>query len=121
MGHVRLRIDHGGAQLLEYLAMFLAGSLGDDMGNSHFDDKHGGENADVHSLANTNGHRFAILDSGLFQRFTVQIFYHKGIIGISPYCLDLVFIFIHCDYFFTCVRKRFDKGRAKTAKADHTK
>ena len=64
-GHVGLRVNHRGTQVLEHLAVHLAGGFGNDLGHAQFDDQHRGQDADVHLLADAHRNRAAVLHAGL--------------------------------------------------------
>ena len=119
--HIRLRVDHRRPQLLEHLAVFGAGGLGDDMGDAHFNHQHGGQDAHVNGLTDTDGDCVAVLNPGFLQRLLAEGLHHKGVVRVPAHGFDRLLVLIHGDDFLACIGQGFYQGGAEPPQADNTK
>ena len=99
--------------------MSRAAGFGNHMRHPHVQHQHGGQNADVDLLANTDAYRTAVLNADFGQSLFAQIIYHKGIVSIFANSLDLLLIAVNGNYLFAGFGKGAGQRRTKAPQPDN--
>ena len=116
--HIGLGVNDIRAQLLQHLAVYVAGGLGDDVRHAQLQHLHRGHNAHVHALTDADGHGAAVVHTGFAQRLLGQCAHHKGVVGVAAHRLDLFLVLINGDDLLAGGCQRLDQRRAETPQTD---